>query len=586
MVQLTTTYDQTINRKVFVLKGEEAYAKTTDTILNVIEFEGDRTLTHYHLGLEVAVYRMEGDTAGVEIYRNDEVVKVIPWAEEMSESVIADDDTLEWDDVNKVVRWGSDDDLESGLILDYDTDNHFYAKFVGNKQCLKSESKHFNYNLPMPTNFEAKITFDLDGHSTTYNLTETTSINATLTDIEDTPIVEETIKWYDGSTLLGTTTTNSDGATQSPNITGSALHNIRAVFDGNSNHYAVENTIQVSKGYIIDIEYDKLWSYGRGSVTGTVTDYFDNPIDDVEINCNLNNSATTLTGYTDEDGKVTLTNTDQTMPPIPPLQLVSEYGDQSEQFSPKVPYFTSYTITPRSDFVALGKSVVLTVNATASDYEGLEDVSLEGLEVNVSDCTPSTVTLNSDGNAKTYYTGTSMGDKTITATFDEEITATTTIHDLIQYGNVNSSDSNIKVSTQYGSFTKVTNGYKIITSYPYGEDYQNHGMGQILIVDGSVTPETNFICEFDLVYLASDTDYHIVRVGLHNSITDEIIQKPLYCSAGVRIRLEKTNNLVKVYCDGELRDTLTFKGDEICINYLGVTRSSNIIFNNFKWWLI
>ena len=36
MVQLNTTYDSSIHQKIFVLKGDEAYARTTDTIATLI----------------------------------------------------------------------------------------------------------------------------------------------------------------------------------------------------------------------------------------------------------------------------------------------------------------------------------------------------------------------------------------------------------------------------------------------------------------------------------------------------------------------------------------------------------------------
>ena len=42
MANLITTYDNTLKEKIFMLRGEEAYARSTDTVLEEILHDGER----------------------------------------------------------------------------------------------------------------------------------------------------------------------------------------------------------------------------------------------------------------------------------------------------------------------------------------------------------------------------------------------------------------------------------------------------------------------------------------------------------------------------------------------------------------
>ena len=82
MVQLNTTYDSKIHQKVFVLKGDEAYARTTDTIATLITDFGDYDshINYCHVGLEIQVLRELGKSH-LFIYCDDELIYKIPWAD-------------------------------------------------------------------------------------------------------------------------------------------------------------------------------------------------------------------------------------------------------------------------------------------------------------------------------------------------------------------------------------------------------------------------------------------------------------------------------------------------------------------------
>ena len=80
MAKLITTYDNTLKEKVFVLKGEEAYAKSTDTVLTELNREEDwnRYLDYMLIGFEVDVHRNVGESSIV-LYDNEDVIDVIPF---------------------------------------------------------------------------------------------------------------------------------------------------------------------------------------------------------------------------------------------------------------------------------------------------------------------------------------------------------------------------------------------------------------------------------------------------------------------------------------------------------------------------
>ena len=129
MAKLITTYDSTLKEKVFVLKGEEAYAKSTDTVLTELPREEDwnRYLDYMLIGFEVDVHRNIGESSIV-LYDNDDVIDVIPFdlgSTSVRWEKYYDEDTGEW--------------VDNRMKLAYGVEHNIYAKYMGNKQCLKSQ---------------------------------------------------------------------------------------------------------------------------------------------------------------------------------------------------------------------------------------------------------------------------------------------------------------------------------------------------------------------------------------------------------------------------------------------------------------
>ena len=84
MAKLTTTYDATLKEKIFVLKGEEAYARSTDCILEEVLHDGERRadwntdIKKMKLEFHIDVLRDIG-ASYVTLYDNDDVIVAICW---------------------------------------------------------------------------------------------------------------------------------------------------------------------------------------------------------------------------------------------------------------------------------------------------------------------------------------------------------------------------------------------------------------------------------------------------------------------------------------------------------------------------
>ena len=480
MVQLSTTYDTVLHKKIFMLKGDEAYAKSTDTVMNVVEFSDSYThMSYMRVGLEIAVHRMIGDISSVIIYCNDEVLKVIPWAEVMSSSVISGDDDLSWDSTKKVVQWGTEDDDDSGLILEYGIDNEFYAKFVGNPQCLKSESKHENWNLPLPEHFESTLTFS---GTTSYDGGATTSLSL-LFEVDNTLTDSKSVKIYDDDTLKTTISVTKDVASTVA-LTGlsDGLHTIRAVFEGDDECSFAETTIDISIGYdFTSMTMPSVIVSGVAqSMKLLVEDYFHNAQTSKTITLKQNGSTVT-TATTDSEGTVSFSNV--TLSDYP---LVFTYGGSTGTFTPTFVNPSSITINADTLDVVPNSRITLTGSILDSNNEVIE---VSGVPITISRNGSGLTTVNTNyGIYSMVYSGNSVGTTELSATVTG--TQVTDSIDVNDYLWAMSSDglnySYTAPVLSYCTMEAISNGWAITNT--------QQTMGQ---VDFKIDALTKYIIEFD-----------------------------------------------------------------------------------------
>ena len=287
MVQLNTTYDSSIHQKIFVLKGDEAYARTTDTIATLItDFDNYATyIEKCHVGLEIQVLRELG-VSKIYIYIDDEVPWEIPWSDSGMAQIIDEDwneQGVYWENGKLIIgKYDHDNNINTGLFLLYDVEHTINVRYDGNKNCLGSSAKPIVFTVPKPDYFDTTLTFNKENPR---YAPDTTINDITVTLTSDHQMTSaKTINIYDVTSstpvLLDTVDLEQDVATPIT-LEGleDGLHKIRASWVGDSESYATDSELNISVGYkIINLEYPSYILHGsHGTLSCTVLDYFDEP---------------------------------------------------------------------------------------------------------------------------------------------------------------------------------------------------------------------------------------------------------------------------------------------------------------------
>lgn len=273
---LNTQYDATLKEKVFVLKGEEDYARTTDCILTEI--------THYDES-GVAIDEDNGRRADwnhwLQYMKVEFRVEVL---RDIGESVVAlyDNDTmigepLAWSDETEYVEWKYESpSKDNRMNLAYDVEHNIYAKFMGNKKCLKSQSKTYTFMEATPDAYQSSL--EIMTYSRYYT-SPSGSFKVKL--IAEEYVSGKSVEVYCDDTSLGTFTTDSSGLTSNitfPSNLTDGIHTFYAKFNGDDEINSSEVTKQVSVGLVLeDFSYPHVVVTGAiGTVKGKVVDYFGN----------------------------------------------------------------------------------------------------------------------------------------------------------------------------------------------------------------------------------------------------------------------------------------------------------------------
>lgn len=297
MVRLITNYNRILNEKVFVLKGEEDYARTTETLLEMLEFSDTYSdLSKYRLGFKIDVLRDKGDSSYVTLYDRDEVLGVFDWNQSMGDGLV----------IGKEGGASSTNPLNHGYDMNYSMEHDFYVKFSGNKKCLPSQSSHISKYVEA-TN-ETRIDWLVNPESTTDEGTLTVDIGLICGDLTLTR--DKPIKWYIDDVYDGTSDTNEESVAEYTftNIEG-GHHTIKAVFEGDSTLLASENSYETRSGYKLTFQ-DIPTRYVMGQsvpIKVKVTDYDGNAVPYAEVGLyDEYNDPLDVSGIADENGIVSL----------------------------------------------------------------------------------------------------------------------------------------------------------------------------------------------------------------------------------------------------------------------------------------
>lgn len=162
--------------------------------------------------------------------------------------IFADKGGLNTNNYNKL-NIGSEEDLNSGLWLGYDIEHNIYAKYMGNKKCLKSQSKTESFIEPTPSKYLTNLMFinPFINHDSNTNVDFQLRIQSS-----EYCVLSKSVKVYVDNQLHSTVSVPPNGL---KNIRLSGLndgkHVIRAVFEGDDESVADDVCFEFSVGYII-----------------------------------------------------------------------------------------------------------------------------------------------------------------------------------------------------------------------------------------------------------------------------------------------------------------------------------------------
>ena len=297
MVQLNTSYDSSIHQKIFILKGEESYARTTDTIATLITNFGNYTsnIRKCHVGLEIQVLREIGDS-NLFIYCNDELLYSIPWSDSgMAQIIDSDwnDKGVYWENGKLIIgKYDYANHINTGLFLTYNRDHKIEVRYDGNDKCLASKSKPILFNVPKPNTFMTRLEFGVED-PVYHPPQEVDDITLTLIaykELSSTKMIDIYDDSTTPSTLLDTVELEeNEPVTLSLGALSHGLHNIRASWEGDNECYGCEQTVDISYGFnIINIERPLTLIQGQtGKVSFNVLDFFGNPFPDYHLTFKL-----------------------------------------------------------------------------------------------------------------------------------------------------------------------------------------------------------------------------------------------------------------------------------------------------------
>ena len=249
MARLSSQYDKEVG-KVFVIRGDEAYARTTDSRVKVMA--SDRTdFNNYRVGLLCNVYRDRGESK-ITLYNGDIVVNQFDWSDNTEQMYIGMNNT------HTAI------DPDTCLELAWGVPHEIYIRYKGNNQCLPSKSKVLQIYEPLPDEFATNITMTTSKHNNNVTVTVELDINGVATsgthntDIEiylDDEIVE-TINTGDTNTA-STTIENIDVG----------IHTITAIVVGTDRiHSATTSTEEVIGDKITITQYPQPFIIGANNI--------------------------------------------------------------------------------------------------------------------------------------------------------------------------------------------------------------------------------------------------------------------------------------------------------------------------------
>lgn len=514
MARISTIYDNVKgkNQKVFMVRGDEGYAKTTKT---VIEYNGGirRHIASYDIQVVVDVLR-DTDDSSITFFDGEESMQVTNWTSSSQSQTI----------------W------LNGLT--YDIQHEITAVYNGNSSCLKSRSNVVSVNEENTLAYETALTSSSE--DAVFESNQDVILNFNLADISghSSSVQGMTISVYVDDTLIESSATTDASGDVSINCGRLTVgkKDIYASFDGYVNtspEYvlsASEVRFGISVGKIVTLEsYPQMFVNGQDNqVVVSVKDYWKNPIENASV------TFADATGLTDDDGMVTLT----------PTSMMN-----GQLYYATCGVYTSNTIV--ANVITINNiSIQPANNVTGPTYDDTIYIKLEGsnvkqpnIPITVSGGINGTYYTNNAGAITPTYTGMGVGDVTISASC-LNLSSSVTIEDVMQYWFTRSTFT--VQSYIQPKFTKQDGGWLLQGDYGY----------TYLVLDG-VAP--SYTIEFTVV-ADNTTKFSFGEMSFRLNFDDPAKHGATMLSLshtkyakGTKIKIYKVNRTtVRYYVNGKL----------------------------------
>lgn len=447
MARISIYYDKEEKEQFFMLRGDEAYTRSTKTYLEM----GTPSLGKFSFDVDVTVNVLRDIGEGIiVIYDNDEPVATInDWSHDKTGETVT---------------------LES---LNYDITHNFYARYMGNNQCSGSKSASIELFLENTNRYIATLTIDdsvlqYDPHSQIVDLPIVLSNDGD-------PIYnhgQRITVYYDDVQLPIPYFTPNDGDTvyiDIDDVGDSGLHTIKAVYAGSNNLNAVTVSQNISVGYnVTATKYPQVHVYRDTTHNNifavSVADFFGNPAgvgSTVTMKCG---SSTVGTGTISSDGSWQTEINGHL--PYAQSQVatahfetgINEISYQSADFNFfAIPSVSSsrWNVSANGEFFSKGNSTILTFKDNTYSISNIP-VAING------------TVYKTDANGKIDYEviGTGVGSKRFVFDYGHD-SKVIELADWIQYWSPPSTLVNRNYSLYYGNLIDYNTLFKILTPTAY-----------------------------------------------------------------------------------------------------------------------
>lgn len=495
---VSTIYDKDLKQKVFQVRGSERYTNSTQTTLE-IEYDASHR-SYLEVTLTSTVKRKIGSSSIV-FYCDDTILGIEPCNE-------------------------SDSEVEATYQVSYGY-HKFYAKYVGNTQCLSSKSGIVELGITEPDLEDTSITFNIDGNIDIDRWIEDIDdlvVKITLKDESNNTITNEDVSIYLNDELYDTVTLTEAQQVLSLDYTGYGSHiYLKAVFEGDDTYLECEKQFDFYHGYSLTAipEYTKVGVGTYVNVGVSLSKTTGTPMGSKWLQLKKGNDVVG-TGITDSNGNATLiaivnaagennytvveTSTEETTPSFAITAVqISDIAIESDKI-------TSTNVTLPITLVAYD-----TNNATVADIPITVDND--------------TLVTNNYGLALYTYDGVAAGDVDMTISAGS-YTETYSIEDTFQYFSQSQQKS-------YNLNYSVRNSLSVLQKYNGLELAASLDDGNFRLIGdyNSQLPLTTWKFEFD-----------IVRYENYNTLTVCGVEIP-YNLIGLKphIRVERKSSSLEVY---------------------------------------